>query len=159
MKGEVMNNLKSIFRNLLVVGISFGLFVACEKHKSIDSTGDEMSDQSSESPTKIEQLDIGKELANDMHHKTDFKVKAGDKHHQANKGHDAVKNDADFVWHKVKRGEWLAKILREKNLNPIWGKGNYADQVVELNPEVFKNGLKATELEPGTKIKLPAQKH
>ncbi len=62
-------------------------------------------------------------------------------------------SDGDFIYHEVRKGEWLGKILREKDLKPIWGVGNYAETIVKLNPDAFdKDG----NLNHGAKIKIPA---
>lgn len=139
----------NIIKFLSLSALLFSINMACSSGDD-EMVGDNEEDSetvelSSAAPEATEKVDVPAEIHKAVNDKEPLK--------KAKKVAAIDMSDSDFIYHEVKKGEWLGKILREKNLEPIWGAGNYAETIVKLNPDAFdKDG----NLNHGAKIKIPA---
>ena len=110
-----------------------------------DAVESETVELGSHAPQATDKVDVPAEVSHAVHD-TKQPLKPAKKMGTVDMTH------GDFVYHEVRKGEWLGKILKEKDLKPIWGAGNYAEAIVKLNPDAFdKDG----NLNHGVKIKIP----
>ncbi|MDZ4660687.1 MAG: hypothetical protein SGJ18_03620 [Pseudomonadota bacterium] len=137
------------FLGLSVLLVAFSIACSSEEEdmaSNPESMDSETVELSSHTPETTDKVDVPAEVSKAVHDtKESFK--------KSKKMAAVDMTDGNFFYHEVKRGEWLGKILREKDLKPIWGAGNYAETIVKLNPDAFdKDG----NLNHGAKIKIPA---